>query len=762
MGKVLSALRGCLHHSDRPELAIRYIAGEEIDFQNLEPSSRTPTFDEDILADKVDQQRFCRSLLHAINDHRKQDFFTDIEIKIGGRVFGAHRNILAVVSPYFENLLKDSSCSEIELDKKFSPVADDLLDFLYSGECTVTEENIDLLFEAGGNLELDCLVTALKPFAHQRNSLKGNLKPYQRSDMTALVIAIEELKNKGAFCDVTLLSTGDRSISCHKNILAAASPYFKGLFTSDMREKNEKTVDFSFVKPEVADDIVRYMYTGKICITEEKNFALLECGDFLLISQLKEKIGRYLEGTLALSNCLSVCTTAKQYNCEGLQQTAEEFIYQNFSHVSKCQEFLELGEEDMRSLLSSDDIVASEAHVLEALIAWYRHDNENRKEVLKSLFSLIRLEAIPSGYMEKIADRYRLDIFQGFLRKKSDDYYPFPRSKVNSKSKITKPPWMLWHGESLEIVAKHYNLALFGVTTDRLACYWLPFGCAWSYVMSIPGMHFDPGYTNWPKMLFTDNTIYVPTSSNTLGYWKDPMERRCFDIHRNDKTAKTSSEMPLQGLQQFAAAVVGDFVYITGGTDWTERVEGAVQRYDLKKDKWELVSSLREPRFFHAAVGLRRRYLYVLGGVNTIPAGYWVEMSSVEKYDSHTDTWTQAAPMKKARHGASAFVLHEKIFVAGGEGSKNKPCEIYDPISDEWHLATYQSLPETANNINDTIFFFDPSMLSSRGVLRMKFSTLNIETGDEQEVMSVTSWPHNICRSCIVPLTRGMMSKVLR
>ena len=761
MGKVFSTLRTCLHHSEHSELAIRYIAGEEIDFQNLEPSLRTPKFDEDILTEKVDQHRFCVSLLHTISNHREDGFLTDIDITIGTKTFGAHRNILIVSCPYLASQLKDSRCSHVELDKNFTPVANDLIRFLHVGECTVTEDNIDLLFEAGQKLEIECLVNALKPFAHRRNSLKGNLKPYKRCDIISLVSAIHELKGKDMFCDVTLLLADGHSISCHKNVLAATSPYFKGLFTSDMKEKNEKTVDFSFVKIEVAEDVIRYMYTGQICLTEENIFALLECGDFLLISQLKDKIGRYLEGTLALSNCLSICTTAKHYNCTVLQQTAEEFICKNFSHVSKCQEFLDLEEEHVHSLLSSDDIVASEAHVLEALIAWYRHDSEKRKESLKSLFRLIRLEAIPSGYMEKMAERYRLDIFQSF-RKKTDDCYPFPRSKVNSKSKVTKPLWMLWNGESLDMVAKHYNLALFGITTDRLVCYWLPFGGAWSYVMSVPGLHFDPGYTNWPLLFFTKNTIYVPTSSNTFGYWQDPMERRCYEIFRNDKTAQTSSEMPVQGLQQFAAAVVGDFIYITGGTDWTERVEGAVQRYDLKKDKWEVVSSLREPRFFHTAIGLRRRYLYVLGGVNTIPAGYWVEMSSVEKYDSHTDIWSQAAPMKKARHGATAFVLHEKIFVAGGEGAKNTPCEIYDPITDEWHLATYQSLPETASNINDTIFFFDPSMLSSRGVLRMKFSTLNIETGDEQEVMSVTSWPHNICRSCIVPLSRGMMSKVLK
>ena len=70
---------------------------------------------------------------------------------------------------------------------------------------------------------------------------------YKSSSMVAdMLIGLEDAYNSREFSDVSL-ELGCRSFSCHRVILAAASPFFKAMFTSDMCEKGQSDVRISAV-----------------------------------------------------------------------------------------------------------------------------------------------------------------------------------------------------------------------------------------------------------------------------------------------------------------------------------------------------------------------------------------------------------------------------------------------------------------------------------------------------------------------------------
>lgn len=68
----------------------------------------------------------------------------------------------------------------------------------------------------------------------------------------------------------------------------------------------------------------------------------------------------------------------------------------------KHQEFLGLTDEQLASLLKSDDLnVVTEENVFESLMTWVQHDSANREKHLPTLLKLIKLPLLSSEVTKK-------------------------------------------------------------------------------------------------------------------------------------------------------------------------------------------------------------------------------------------------------------------------------------------------------------------------------------------------------------------------
>ena len=228
-------------------------------------------------------------------------------------------------------------------------------------------------------------------------SYQGNL--YKRMD---------EFRRQGILCD-TVLHVDGQDFPAHKNILAASSAYFLGLFTSDMKERHQNEVKLEGFKSFVMNDLLNYIYTGEVEITDENVKELVFAGDYLLIESLKDKGSVYLEETLSPSNCLSVRAFSEKYDWEELMDISESFILENFVAVSKSEEFLHLRFSEIEKLISLDDvIVESEEQVYEAVISWVKHDVDNREKVFAQLLSKVRLGCMSKYYIAEYVETEEL------------------------------------------------------------------------------------------------------------------------------------------------------------------------------------------------------------------------------------------------------------------------------------------------------------------------------------------------------------------
>jgi len=99
---------------------------------------------------------------------------TDVQIKVGGKVFHSHKLILALKSPYFDQKLFPSSSSsssssaaaaaaasnkQIVLNDITADVFEKVLEFMYTGEMQLSDRNVEHILRAADLMQLTELIT---------------------------------------------------------------------------------------------------------------------------------------------------------------------------------------------------------------------------------------------------------------------------------------------------------------------------------------------------------------------------------------------------------------------------------------------------------------------------------------------------------------------------------------------------------------------------------------------------------------------------
>lgn len=81
-----------------------------------------------------------------------------------------------------------------------------------------------------------------------------------------------------------VLEVGCELFHAHRVVLAAASPYFKAMFTGGLKECEMNRVKMQGVSATVMARLIHFMYTGKIRVTENTVCQLLPAATMLQVS----------------------------------------------------------------------------------------------------------------------------------------------------------------------------------------------------------------------------------------------------------------------------------------------------------------------------------------------------------------------------------------------------------------------------------------------------------------------------------------------
>jgi hypothetical protein len=115
--------------------------------------------------------------------------------------------------------------------------------------------------------------------------------------------------------------------------------------------------------------------------------------------------------------------------------------------------------------------------------------------------------------------------------------------------------------------------------------------------------------------------------------------------------------------------------------------------YDPLANAWSTTpTGLHTPRFAHSATLLEDGSVLVAGGTDREGAGgAGRALSSTERFDPATGTWTAGAPMTEPRSGHQAVLLRDGrvlvvggVLLTGGRPVALAYCEMFDPTTGDW------------------------------------------------------------------------------
>lgn len=124
----------------------------------------------------------------------------------------------------------------------------------------------------------------------------------------------------------TTLVCGLRSFEVHKAVLAARSSVFLAMFQSNMQERENNQVIIEDIGQEALEELLRFIYAGKIENLEAVSRSLLVAADKYDVFELKAVCENCISNDLTIENAIDTLEFAELYGANNLLEQATKFI----------------------------------------------------------------------------------------------------------------------------------------------------------------------------------------------------------------------------------------------------------------------------------------------------------------------------------------------------------------------------------------------------------------------------------------------------
>nr|XP_039247548.1 kelch-like protein 2 [Styela clava] len=195
-----------------------------------------------------------------------------------------------------------------------------------------------------------------------------------------------------------MIKAGSEELPVHKNIVSASSDYFKAMLSHENVETKSGVVEIKEFDEVCVKKCVDFIYTGDAYVAKEKRETLMGVAHMMQLQRLCDSIAIFLEDDLDPRSFFQTKKIANRYNCKQLEEKCNQFGLQRFKEIAQSDEFMDLDEKFISFLMESKETKAKEEGKCKMLLAWTKHDIDERKECFLSLVMKFQLTKMTLSY----------------------------------------------------------------------------------------------------------------------------------------------------------------------------------------------------------------------------------------------------------------------------------------------------------------------------------------------------------------------------
>ncbi|KAJ8007572.1 hypothetical protein DPEC_G00095430 [Dallia pectoralis] len=593
------------------------------------------------------RKTYPRQVFKSLVHFRESYLLTDLGLSTeDGQCLSAHSSVLAAVSSLVQRRLprwdEEMDISRERRDVDIQPEISislgpevgseglaGVLEFAYTGTITALNRETLAQIKAAAKtfprvLELCCK----EEERMNKEEEKAENKVSEDEQMKLSLQSIRQLWNRRVGCDLELVVDGV-AFHVHKALMAASSDYFRGMFTSGMKESQQPCVHLPFLEASELDALIGCSYSGCLTLSWGSVFEITCTALQLQFQPALSLCLDFMVQEMETKTCLDVASFAEAYGLPELLEAANDFVLRNFQEVSSNLKFLDLTAEKLLEYLVCDGLcVPSELTVFRAVVAWLEADPEERLPRAPEVMTGVRFPLMTFKEFREVrainlrlecSSNIEIDLYGSALKEFG---FNLPETKDQCRTRRPKNTLVLVGGNQLD-----------SDVGNRLAS----------------------------RQLWFANSIHSGTGLVKSVEWR------------------ILGEIPEKPRFRHDVGVMGGQLYVVGGCEFYLRGDmlKSTYRYDPMQDLWQRLSDMHECRSNFVLV-VRSNCLYAIGGDMDINAN----MCSVEVYSPVSDTWRLnqeinrchymlvfSKPLDQALSGHAATVWNGQIFISGGYNS---------------------------------------------------------------------------------------------
>ncbi len=523
------------------------------------------------------------------------------------------------------------------------------------------------------------------------------------------------LREEGTLCDVELKAE-QQTISAHKAVLSAATPYFAAMFAGKFKETRSRVVAVKDVTFVGLKNVVECIYTTEIDINDDNIDDILPAAHLLQMNDIVEECKEWMLAKLTEANCFNFLRLAEKYNIDTVETAITEFVLKNFMAISKTKGFTEISQQALCRYLSSDTLKTDtdEFSVFTAAKTWINMNKIRDSNIIIDIMKHVRFALIPltplskqvltydliddhkecrrlvAEAVEYHADVYMQPFYKGDLNKPRGKsgllvisngirdgnsfkvvsgkqhvgFLTHPTFDVIKQSNSLNIPIVY---ESMTAVGINNFLFLFAIKLDGFQSFTMRYNASndtWMDLAAVPResvVGSAIASSGDKKEIFLIGGMCVSAESK-FHISGDNVIAKVYTYHIQSNSWSQCTDLPT-GLMYSGAATLHGLIFTTGGYTALSYTTSNVYAYDIKAKIWLTKANMNHERYRHTLDTINDM-LYAVGGI--IAPGRNVQ--GIEVYDMSLNQWTVVKPDNTDYFGCSSVVCGNSVYIIGGAG----------------------------------------------------------------------------------------------